>query len=297
MSQIKKGIELVEVSNETAIAKAGASWIKLLVLGILAGVFIGFGAEASTMVSYNLLANPGTYGLGRALAGAIFAVGLMMVVIAGAELFTGNTLMAGAVAQKRISLSGMLRNWGIVYAANLVGSLLLVCMMNSSGLWGTTEGMLGAVAIKVAAGKTALGFESAFVLGIMCNWLVCLAVWMAWATDNVGGKIAAIFFPIWLFVASGFEHSVANMYFIPAGIMAKAVPALAAKASEIGVSAEAMAGLNWHGFFITNLIPVTLGNIVGGAFFVALAYFVAYRNWGKGQRSAERGQDQLTVDS
>lgn len=279
MSKAKTIIELVEYSNEVAVGKAGASWTRLTALGILAGAYIAFAAEASTMAAYNLFADPALYGIGRALAGAVFAGGLMLVVVAGAELFTGNTLMAGAVAAGRITIGRMLRNWGIVYAANLVGSLLLVCMMNSSGLWHASGDLLGAVAIKIAAGKTALGFESAFVLGIMCNWLVCLAVWMAWSSESIGGKFAAIFFPIWLFVTSGFEHSVANMYYIPAGIVAKAVPAFAAKAGELGVSADALAGLNWHGFFVSNLIPVTLGNIVGGSFFVALVYMFANHQW------------------
>ena len=278
---MKSGPELVEFSNEIAVTKANSSFVRLIVLGILAGAYIAFAAGAATMASYNLLASPDLYGLGRVLHGAVFTGGLIFCVIAGAELFTGNTLMAGALSVKRISFGKMLRNWGVVYAANLVGSLLLVCMMNSSGLWGASDGLLGAVAIKIAAGKTALSFESAFVLGIMCNWLVCLAVWMAWAADNVGGKIAAIFFPIWLFVTSGFEHSIANMYYIGAGIMASGVPKFVDKALEIGVSESALAGLNWHGFFISNLVPVTAGNIVGGAFFVALAYVLANRKWGK----------------
>lgn len=275
MSRTKTGIELLDTMYETSAAKAGASWIRLAVLGILAGAFIAFAAEGSTMAAFNLLSENAAYGLGRTLAGAVFSVGLMLVVVAGAELFTGNTMMAGALAHRNISFGGMLRNWGIVYAANMAGSLLIVCMMNSSGLWHSSGELLGAVVIKIAAGKTALGFESAFVLGIMCNWLVCLGVWMAWAADGVGAKLAACFFPIWLFVMSGFEHCVANMYYIPAGIIAKAAPEYAAKAMEIGVSAEALEGLGWHSFFITNLAPVTFGNIVGGAFFVALAYAAA----------------------
>ncbi|MDR3364754.1 MAG: formate/nitrite transporter family protein [Clostridiales Family XIII bacterium] len=281
MSGAKTGNELLEVSIEAAVSKAGASWVRLSVLGILAGAFIAFAAEGSSMAAFNLLADAGTFGLGRALTGAVFAVGLMLVVVAGAELFTGNVLMLGAAFAKRVTWGGLLRSWGIVYAANLAGSLLIVCMMDSSGLWHAGGDLLGAVTIKIAAGKTALGFESAFVLGIMCNWLVCLAVWMAWAAGDVGGKIAAIFFPIWLFVTSGFEHSVANMYYIPAGILAKAVPAYAEKAAEIGVSADALAGLGWQGFFVGNLLPVTLGNIVGGGVFVSLAYLLANRVWTK----------------
>jgi len=281
MSRAKTMVELVEFSSETAIKKAESSTIRLVVLGILAGAYIAFAAQGSTMAAYNLLADPSTYGLGRALTGAVFSVGLMLCVIAGAELFTGNTLMAGAVAQRRIGLGGMLRNWGIVYVANFVGSILLVCMIATSGLWHASGDLLGAVTIKIAAGKTALAFDSAFVLGIMCNWLVCLAVWMAWSSESVGGKFAGIFFPIWLFVTSGFEHSIANMYYIPAGIVAKSVPEYAAKALEIGVSPGAIEGLNWFSFAVHNLVPVTLGNIVGGAFFVSLMYVAANHKWTK----------------
>jgi len=281
LSKAKTGPELIVILHATSETKAGSTWIRLLVLGILAGAYIAFAAEASTMAAYNLLANPETYGLGRALTGAVFAAGLMFCVIAGAELFTGNTLMAGSLAVRKISFGAMLRNWGIVYIANFIGSMLLVCLISSSGLWHSSGDLLGAVAIKIAAGKTALGFESAFVLGIGCNWLVCLAIWMAWAAEGVGEKLAAIFFPIWLFVLSGFEHSIANMYYIGAGLIAKLTPAFAAKAAEIGVSAEALNGLTWQGFFINNLVPVTLGNIVGGSFFVALAYVLVNSKWAK----------------
>ena len=281
MSKAKTQLEVIGILHETSEVKAKSSWVRLAVLGILAGAYIAFAAEASTMAAYNLLADPATYGLGRALTGAVFTAGLMFCVIAGSELFTGNTMMAGSLAVRKISFGAMLRNWGIVYGANFVGSMLLVCLISSSGLWHSSGDLLGAVAIKIAAGKTALGFESAFVLGIGCNWLVCLAVWMAWAAEGVGEKLAAIFFPIWLFVTSGFEHSIANMYYIGAGLIAKEVPALVTKAEEIGVSANALAGLNWQGFFVNNLIPVTLGNIVGGAFFVALAYVFANSKWAK----------------
>ena len=281
MSKAKTGPELVVILHDTSEMKANSTWIRLVVLGILAGAYIAFAAEASTMAAYNLLANPDTYGLGRVLTGAVFSAGLMFCIIAGAELFTGNTLMVGSLPVRRISFGAMLRNWGIVYVANFVGSMLLVCLISSSGLWHSSGDLLGAVAIKIAAGKTALGFESAFVLGIGCNWLVCLAIWMAWAAEGVGEKLAAIFFPIWLFVLSGFEHSIANMYYIGAGLIAKLTPAFAAKAAEIGVSAEALNGLTWQGFFINNLVPVTLGNIVGGSFFVALAYVLVNSKWAK----------------
>jgi formate/nitrite transporter len=274
---IKTGIEVFETSVTIAKTKAGLSFAKIAVLGILAGAFIAFAAEASNMAAFNLLASADTFGLGRVLAGAVFPLGLIFCVLTGTELFTGNCLMVGGLAAGELRFGAMLRNWGLVYVFNLVGSLLIVCMMASSGLWHSGGDLLGAVTIKIAAGKTALSFESAFVLGIMCNWLVCLGIWMAWSAQDVGGKIAACFFPVWAFVTSGFEHSIANMYYIPAGILAKDVPAFAAKAQEIGVSQDALSHLGWASFFADNLIPVTLGNIVGGGLFVALAYYVAVK--------------------
>jgi formate/nitrite transporter len=281
MSDIKTGNEIFETSVAVAKAKAAGGTAKLVVLGILAGAFIAFASEGSNMAAFNLLADPETYGLGRAVAGVVFPTGLMLVVIAGAELFTGNTLMVGGVARREISLVSMLRNWGIVYVSNLAGSLLVVYLIATSGLLHSGGDLLGAVTIKIAAGKTALSFESAFALGILCNWLVCLAVWMAFATTSMTGKIFAIFFPIWLFITSGFEHSVANMYYIPAGIVAKSTEAYVAAAQAIGVKDAALDGLSWHGFFVSNLIPVTLGNIVGGCIFVSLAYYLAYREQNK----------------
>jgi len=280
MSVIKTGGEIFEVSVGVAKAKAASGAGKLIILGILAGAFIALAAQGSNMAAFNLLASGDTYGLGKALAGAVFTVGLMLVVIAGAELFTGNTLMIGGVVRREITLGAMLRNWVIVYASNLVGALLITCMIHWSGLLHSGGDLLGAVTIKIAAGKTALPFESAFVLGILCNWLVCLAVWMAFATTSMTGKIFAIFFPIWLFVTSGFEHSVANMYYIPAGIIASGTDAFVEAAQKIGLTDAALDNLNWHGFFINNLIPVTLGNIVGGCLFVSLAYYLAYKKKG-----------------
>jgi formate/nitrite transporter len=276
MDTVKQGIEIVDASVSAAKGKASSGTLKLAILGILAGAFIALAAHASNMAGFGLLASADTYGLGRAVTGAVFPVGLMLVVIAGAELFTGNTLMIGGVLRREITLGAMLRNWGIVYAANLCGALLVVLMVDASGLLHAGNDLLGGVTIKIAAGKTALSFESAFVLGILCNWLVCLAVWMTFATRSMTGRIFAVFFPIWLFVTSGFEHSVANMYYIPAGIMAKMDDVYVQAAQGAGLSDAALEGLTWQGFFVDNLIPVTLGNIVGGSFFVAVAYLVAY---------------------
>jgi formate/nitrite transporter len=276
MEKIIKPDELFEASLTVAEGKAKGGFLKLLILAILAGAFIAFGAEGSTMAAYGLLADPGTYGLGKALAGAIFPAGLIFVVIAGAELFTGNILISGAVAVRRVSLLAMLRNWGIVYFGNFIGAILLAWFIVSSGQLHSGADLLGAMTIKIAASKVALSFPAALVLGILCNWLVCLAVWMSYASSSVQGKIAAMFFPVMVFVLSGFEHSIANMYYIPAGILAKANPDLAAAALGIGVSQEQIDGLTWGSFLGGNLPPVTLGNIIGGAVFVSLAYLAAY---------------------
>lgn len=269
-----KPAEITEVTIVTAIEKAGSGLPKLLVLGVLAGAFIAFAAAGSNMAAFNLLAEPTTFGLGKALAGAVFGTGLMMVVLAGGELFTGNTLMLAAVCDKKITIRLMLRNWSVVYAGNFIGSLMIVYMMANSGLFSSGAHMLGAVTLKMAVYKVNLEFTQAFVLGILCNWLVCLAVWMACGADTTGGKIFSVFFPIWLFITSGFEHSVANMYYIPAGILIR-VQEPFAELSRL--SAEALDSLTWTSFLINNLIPVTLGNIVGGGVFVGMAYWLAYK--------------------
>jgi len=265
--------EITQHTANTAEKKAKLDWRRQMVLAILAGVFIAFASEGSNMAAFNLLANPETYGLGKAMAGAIFGTGLMFVLLAGGELFTGNMLMVVGVLERRIRIRGMLRNWLFVYIGNLLGSLLIAVFMVHSGLFDGGDGLLGGVTIKIAAGKTALPFHSALVLGIMCNWIVCLSVWMAYGAKDMAGKAIVIFFGIWLFITSGFEHSVANMYYIPAGILAKGNEVWAA-ASHL--SQEALAGLNWQSFIVNNLIPVTLGNIIGGALFVGTAYWFVY---------------------
>ena len=265
--------DIAAYTTDTAVKKANTGWSKLLVLGFLAGAFIAFASEGSTMAAFNLLAKPETYGLGKALAGTIFGAGLMFVIIAGGELFTGNTLMLTGVLHRRITIPAMLRNWALVYAGNFIGSLFIAWMMSYSGLFHSGADGFGGMTVRIAAGKTALEFGPALVLGLMCNWLVCLAVWMAYGAKDITGKVLVIFFAIWLFITSGFEHSVANMYYIPAGIFAKAN---AAWAGASGLSADALDRLNWGAFFLRNLLPVTLGNILGGGVFVGMAYWLAY---------------------
>ncbi len=272
--RVLKPAEILDATIELSKEKVGGSFRKLLLLSFLGGVFIAFAAEGSNMAAFNLLAVPDTYGLGKALAGAIFGTGLMLVVIAGGELFTGNTLILAALCEKKVSPTKMLRNWIIVYAGNLLGSLFIAYMMANSGLFSSGGDMLGAVTLRIAVYKVDLSFSEAFYLGIMCNWLVCLAVWLSIGAESMAGKILAIFFPIWLFITSGFEHSVANMYYIPAGIFIKGNSGFSTLA---GISKEALDSLSWSGFFINNLLPVTSGNIVGGGLFVGMIYWYIYK--------------------
>ncbi|MBN1859164.1 formate/nitrite transporter family protein [Candidatus Bipolaricaulota bacterium] len=252
------------LTRSVCVKKTQQSFIRLSILGIFAGVYIGFGAELATLVTHDLAAFVGV-GLAKLIGGAVFSVGLMLVVIAGAELFTGNNLIFLSVLDRQVKVRGLLRNWTIVYFANLVGSLLLVLLMYWSGLWKTNGGAVGATAVGIANAKVNLTFLEAFARAILCNWLVCLAVWMAASARTVVGKIFAIFFPIMAFVASGFEHSIANMYFIPMGLALKGQGLV-----------EASANLTVGGMVVKNLIPVTIGNIIGGAFFVATLYWIVY---------------------
>lgn len=258
------------LTNDVCVKKVQASFWRLLVLGILAGVYIGFGAQLSTMIGHDLSKFIGV-GFARFLQGAVFSLGLMLVVIAGAELFTGNNLIVLSVLDGKASIGKLLYNWVVVYIANLIGSLVLVVLMYWTELWKMNNHLLGAYALNIANSKASLEFLPAFARGILCNWLVCLAVWMALASRDVIGKIFAIFFPIMAFVASGFEHSIANMYFIPMGIFLKNIPAVIEAAGSPDLS-----NLTWYGFFVKNLIPVTLGNILGGAGFVATLYWLVY---------------------
>lgn len=252
-------------------AKTNLSVMQMIILGILAGVFIGFGSELATMISFDMGKFMGV-GFAKFMFGSVFAVGLILVVIAGAELFTGNNLIFVSVLTGDVKFNKMLNNWFWVYMANFIGSLLLVWIMYSTGLWKTGDFGVGAKALAIANGKVNLSWGAAFARAIGCNWLVCLAVWLAIASKDVVGKIFGIYFPIMAFVASGFEHCVANMYFIPMGLLLK---------NNAGVVAAAgltnkLANLTWGGFIGNNLIPVTLGNIVGGAFFVSTLYWVVY---------------------
>jgi len=233
------------------------SFVSTVILSLLAGFYIAFGAQLATVVTHDAAAHLGS-GVSRFLGGSVFSVGLMLVVICGAELFTGNTLLAKTALHGAIPWSKLLENWGVVILGNFVASLLFAWLMAHSGL---LAGNVAEYAIDIAVRKCSLPFGEALIRGILCNWLVCLAILMAAAARDIGGKILACYVPIMAFVTSGFEHSVANMYFIPAGLFAAAG------------SGPAPPGLNWSAFLFGNLLPVTLGNIIGGCLFVAGAYW------------------------
>ena len=259
--------QVAELMLSGMTAKADLSIAKMLLLGILAGAFIAFGAEASSLAAHNITAT----GLQRLIMGCVFPVGLIMVVLLGTELFTGNCMMIAALADRRIGVTRLLRNWVMVYLGNLIGALVVVVLVNFTGQLGYSENGLAVLTMKIAATKSSLSFGAAFAGGILCNILVCIAVLLAMASRNVIGKIAGIWFPIMAFVLSGFEHSVANMYYIPAGILAAANPAYAASAQAAGIDLSCLDIMG----FLSNLVPVTLGNIVGGAA-IALVMWAVY---------------------
>lgn len=267
-----KPADILNASVDSGISKTGSSFKKLLIMGIMAGAYIAFAGAAANMAGFNLLMSPDTYGTGRILVGTVFATGLIMVLLAGAELFTGNSLITLAVLEKKVTLTKMFRNWVIVYIANFIGSVFVAFLVYKTGLFSSGEDMLGAFTVRLAAGKVNMSFGQCFTSGILCNWLVCLAVWSSTGADSTIGKIFSAFFPIWLFVTAGFEHSIANMYFIPAGIFASSSETFTALS---GLSSDSLANLTWQGMFANNIIPVTLGNVVGGVCFVAMGYWMA----------------------
>lgn len=257
--------EIAEKVETVGVAKAHLPTLQTLLLGVVAGGFIGLGALYYTLVVADTQLS---FAAARVLGGVVFSLGLILVVVAGAELFTGNNLLVMAWADRRITTAEVLRNWVLVYIANAAGAIGLALVVYLSHHAGMNNGGVALAYLKIAAAKTALPFGEAFFKGILCNLLVCLAVWLALAGRSVTDKVLAIVFPISAFVAAGFEHSVANMYFIPLGIF------LAGDATES--ASINLATVNWQGF-VHNLVPVTLGNIVGGSVLVALVYYVIYR--------------------
>lgn len=265
--------EILTKQSEASVVKANSGILRLMLLGILAGAFIAFGACGALMASFNLTSNADTFGIGKVVMGAVFPVGLMMVVLCGGELFTGNCLMVTGALDRRIGWTGLLKNWVVVYAGNFIGSILVAGCVKVSGMWEFGGGQLGAVTLKTAVSKCSLGFGQAVVMGICCNVLVCLAVWMASGSTETSGKILGIWFCVGLFIICGFEHSIANMYFIPAGMMA------AVNDTYVSLAGVDTGNLTVFNFVIRNLVPVTAGNIIGGSIFVGAAYWLGYRRF------------------
>jgi formate transporter len=261
--------------EDVGVKKGALKADTMFALAILAGAFIGCGAIFATLTTTGLATAGVGFGIIKLLGGLVFCLGLIAVVVAGAELFTGNNLIVMAFAGGKVTLPQLLRNWVIVYVGNFVGSVLTALVMILSRQYTFSGGTVGANALGIANSKCSLDFFQAIALGIMCNALVCLAVWLCASARSTTDKILSILFPITAFVACGFEHSVANMYFIPMGLFIKAF-APSGFWEAIGKTAADFGNLTWGAFFIRNLLPVTIGNIIGGAGFVGLVYWFIY---------------------
>ncbi|TVQ30199.1 MAG: formate transporter FocA [Phycisphaeraceae bacterium] len=266
--------EMAVRAEEIGVRKANLDALTTFVLAVLAGAFISLGAIFATTVTAGA-AEVLPWGVTRLLAGLVFCLGLILVVVAGAELFTGNNLIVMAWASRKVSITRLLRNWGVVFVGNFAGALATVVIMHISGQHNFGAGAVGAAALATAKAKVELGFIEAIALGIFCNALVCLAVWMTYSARTTTDRILAILFPITAFVAAGFEHSVANMYFIPIGLLIRdlATPEFW---TMIGQASADYDSLTWGAFLLRNLLPVTLGNIIGGGLMVGVVYWFIY---------------------
>jgi formate transporter FocA len=265
--------EMARKAEEVGRLKAGMSAANTFALAVLAGAFIAMGAIFATTVTAGGGALP--YGISRLLGGVAFSLGLILVVVAGAELFTGNNLIVMAWAGRKVSTTRLLRNWAIVYAGNFVGAIGTAGILYVGKQYTFGKGAVGEQALSIATGKTGLGFVQAIALAALCNALVCLAIWLTYSARSVADKILAIVFPITAFVAAGFEHSVANMYFIPSALFIRN-GAPGTFWTAIGKTAADYPNLTIQGFLVNNLLPVTIGNIIGGAVMVGIVYWFIY---------------------
>lgn len=277
--------EMATRAELLGVRKAEMPFIRMFMLSVLAGAFIALGAIFATTVSAGGMAvtaadgsiayNTGLpYGVTRLLTGLVFCLGLILVVVGGAELFTGNNLIVMAWANGKVTGSALLRNWAIVYLGNFVGSIGTVILMFFTRQYTFGSNAVGITALRIGVAKVDLTFLQAIALGILCNALVCLAVWLTYSARSTIDKILAIVFPITAFVAAGFEHSVANMYFIPYALFIKGFdPDFM---SAVGDKVAKLDLLTWQAFFVNNLIPVTIGNIIGGAVLVAAIYWAIF---------------------
>ncbi|MFT7587310.1 MAG: formate transporter [Cellvibrionaceae bacterium] len=258
---------------DAGVAKSKMATFPMFMLAVLAGAFIALGAIFATTATAGASTLP--YGVVKIIGGLVFSLGLILVIVAGAELFTGNNLIVMAWASGKVSTTALLRNWAIVYLGNFVGAILTAIGLFLSRQFVFGGGSVGVNALNIAHAKVNLGFFQAIMLGIFCNALVCLAVWLCMSARTTTDKILAVLFPITAFVAAGFEHSIANMYFIPIGLLIKdfADPSFWV---QTGLAASEFNALTWGNFLFANLLPVTIGNIIGGAGMVGLVYWAVY---------------------
>jgi formate/nitrite transporter len=264
--------EIAKKAEDVGARKCHLPFWSLLALAVLAGAFIALGAVFSTTVSAGA-AGVLPFGIVRLLAGLVFCLGLILVIVGGAELFTGNALIGMAWASGLVSTPQLLRNWLVVYLGNLLGAVVTAILLYLSQQYTFGNGAVGLTALEIARGKTSLGFVQAVTLGILCNGLVCLAVWLCLGARTTTDKILAILFPISAFVAAGFEHSVANMYYLPLGLLIKTDTTFL---TVIGKSLSDYQSLTWLNFLLFNLLPVTIGNILGGVGLVGFTYWFVY---------------------
>lgn len=253
-------LEIARNFVEIGIHKVKLSAWKMLILGFFAGMFIGFAGIASTTASATIA----SASVARLVSACVFPAGMAMVLVAGSELFTGNNLIIISVLQKKATVAGMLKNWFFVFLGNFIGAGFVAVMVVYSHVPDLYNGLLAQKVVAAAMSRINQSFSEAFMRGVLCNILVCIAVWAAFAAKRVSGKLLMSFWPVMLFVLCGFEHSIADIYFGIAGIAA---------AGEYGIAAE---GLNFGSFLLKNLLPVTLGNIVGGAGIVGIGYWLVY---------------------
>jgi formate/nitrite transporter len=265
--------QMAERVEKAGVAKGNRDFLSTFTLAVMAGFFIGLGGAFFTYVIHDSTLSTG---LTKLIGGFVFSLGLILVIITGAELFTGNNLIVMAFISRKITLEQLSRNWSIVFVGNMVGALFLVFLIFLSGQWTAGGASVGATALMIANGKVNLTFLEALTRGILCNILVCLAVYLCFSGRSVTDKILAILFPITAFVALGFEHSIANMYFIPAGLLLKNDPQVLAAAQDILGGIPDLSNLTISGFILDNLLPVTIGNIIGGAVFVGIVHWFLF---------------------
>jgi len=263
-------VEMARKAEQVGVVKASMSTANTFALSVLAGAFIALGAIFATTVTAGGGDVP--FGVLRLLGGLAFSLGLILVVVAGAELFTGNNLIVMAWASGRVRTVQVARNWAIVYVGNFVGAIATAGIVFVGKQYEFGDGAIGVQALSIAASKTSLGFVQAIALGALCNGLVCLAVWLCYSARSTTDKILSIVPPIAAFVAAGFEHSVANMFFIPMGLLVKSDEEFLSEQSAL----PSLTNLTWDRFVTANLLPVTIGNIVGGALMVGAIYWLVY---------------------